>query len=130
MNIVVKVIKVLEQASYQKRSGERTTKFQFVGQTQEQQYPKTIKFDVWGDESWNNMHISVGGTFDVSFDIESSEWNGKWFTNLRCWKVQPVDGQANVQQHSTDAPQSQNVASKPQNAPSGSDGGQGDDLPF
>ncbi|MDD7576875.1 MAG: DUF3127 domain-containing protein, partial [Sodaliphilus sp.] len=32
----------------------------------------------------------------LSFDIESREYNGRWYTSIRGWKAEPADAQAPV----------------------------------
>ena len=32
----------------------------------------------------------------LSFDIESREYNGRWFTSIRGWKADKLDGSSNV----------------------------------
>ena len=32
--------------------------------------------------------LSVGQTATVSFDIESREYNGRWYTDIRAWKAE------------------------------------------
>jgi len=44
----------------------------------------------------------VGSRLTISFDIESREFNGKWYTDVKGWKVEGVnDGGASYAQ---DAP--------------------------
>jgi hypothetical protein len=50
------------------------------------QYPKKVCFSVWGDKL-DNLTLAVGDDLNVSFDIESREYNGRWYTDVRAWKV-------------------------------------------
>ena len=87
MEITIKVTKILEpQGGVSSKNGEPWVKNSFVGETQGQ-YPKTLCFSVMGQERWDKMAIKVGGNFAVSFDPESREWNGKYFTDLSAWKA-------------------------------------------
>jgi len=49
-------------------------------------FPKKICFDVWGD-NMENFNLKEGEEVIVGFDAESREYNGKWYTNLKAWKV-------------------------------------------
>lgn len=33
--------------------------------------------------------LSEGAAFNVSVNIESREYNGRWFTDIRAWRIQP-----------------------------------------
>ena len=106
MEITIKVTKILEpQSGVSSRNGETWVKNSFVGETQGQ-YPKTLCFTVMGQDKWDKMAIKVGGNFCVSFDPESREWNGKYFTDLQAWKAVNLDvGQsAQTQQPAAQAP--------------------------
>ena len=48
-------------------------------------------FDMVGDEFiWDN-HCNFVDLVFVSFDIESREFNGRWYTSIRAWRVQQGD---------------------------------------
>lgn len=32
--------------------------------------------------------LSVGGSYNVSVNIESREYNGRWYTDIRVWRLQ------------------------------------------
>lgn len=93
MEITCKITKVLEPLKFQsKKDGSEIVKNTFVGETQGQ-YPKTIAFSVMGADKFNTMNIVVGGTYTVSFDVESREWNGKFFTECSAWRATRTDAQ-------------------------------------
>jgi len=52
-------------------------------------YPKTIHFTVFGEEKVDNFmkFNKVGQNVDVSFNVESREFNDRWYTDLGAWKV-------------------------------------------
>ncbi len=35
--------------------------------------------------------LHVGGLYTVSFNLESREYNGRWYTDVNVWRVQPHD---------------------------------------
>jgi hypothetical protein len=57
-------------------------------------YPKKVCIAVWGDKIDMNK-FKTGETLTVSFDVESREYNGKWYTDVKAWKV--VTGQQSQQ---------------------------------
>jgi hypothetical protein len=48
-------------------------------------YDKTIAFDTWNDKV---EMLQVGDVATVTLDVSSREHNGKWYTDIRAWKVQ------------------------------------------
>lgn len=124
MDLNVKIVKILDAQSYVSKSNNQTyvTRF-FVGETTNTQYPKMVAFKVFGEEKFNAMGIVVGGTYNVSFDVESREWNGKYFTECQAWKAVRIDGQPQQVPQPTPTPQPQ-VTQAPQQAQNA------DDVPF
>ncbi|MBX7226117.1 MAG: DUF3127 domain-containing protein [Chitinophagales bacterium] len=55
------------------------------------QYPKKICVSIWGDKI-NSSQLVIGNQLTLSIDLESREYNGRWYTEARAWKVD-VDGQ-------------------------------------
>jgi len=53
------------------------------------EYPQTAAFTVFGSDDVDNFlnYRKVGDTVDVSYNIESREYNDRWYTDLRAWKV-------------------------------------------
>lgn len=133
MEIQGKVIAILEPQRFvsQKNGNEYVTTV-FVIETQGQ-YPKKVAMKVMGDDKFKQMGIVMGGTYNVSFDVESREWKGKWFTEASAWKAVRIDGaQGQQQAPQANTIQAQAPASPVQENTSGAQGGgeQNDNLPF
>jgi hypothetical protein len=133
MELQGKIISVLEPQRFvsQKNGNEYVTTV-FVIETQGQ-YPKKVAFKVMGEDKFKQMGIVMGGTYNVSFDVESREWQGKWFTECQAWRTQRVDGtQEQTQQATTQTTQkpAPTPAQNPLPENNGGDGEQKDDLPF
>ncbi|MBT4052785.1 MAG: DUF3127 domain-containing protein [Bacteroidetes Order II. Incertae sedis bacterium] len=60
----------------------------------EGQYPKKICFMVWSDKI-DEFAIKEGENLVVSIDIESREYNGRWYTDVKAWKVSRSGAEAN-----------------------------------
>lgn len=86
MELSGKIVSILDE--FRTQSGK--VKYGFLLETGGQ-YPQKIPFDVWGDERWSQMGVTVGSFVNVSFDISSREWNGKYFVSLGAWKVVRTD---------------------------------------
>ena len=52
------------------------------------QYPKKVAFDMFGDKI---KDLSVGDKVVAGIDIDSREYNGKWYTNIGAWKVEVTE---------------------------------------
>ena len=86
MEIKGKIIVALPEVSgVAKASGNPWKKREYVLETQET-YPKKVHFDLFGERA-DQYPLSVGDDVTLSFDIESREYNGRWFTSIRGWKV-------------------------------------------
>jgi len=64
-------------------------------------YPKTVCFMVWGDRI-DQFKIQEGQELTVSIDLESREFNGRWYTDVKAWRVAPVgqDGSSQIAEES------------------------------
>lgn len=89
MEIIGKIIVALPEQSGVSKAGNTWKKKEYVLETQET-YPKKVHFDLFGDKA-DKYPLSVGQTVRLSFDIESREYNGRWFTSIRGWQAEPVD---------------------------------------
>jgi hypothetical protein len=52
-------------------------------------YPKQVCFMVWGDRI-DQFAIRQGQELSVSIDLESREYNGRWYTDVKAWRVAPA----------------------------------------
>ncbi len=84
--------RIVQSLGTQTGQGKKGTwrKQDFILETQAQ-YPKKVCFSLWGDKI-DQYRLQVGDTVNVSFDIESREYNGRWYTDVRAWKVQKEGG--------------------------------------
>ena len=88
MEVVGKIIQVLpEQGGVSKTSGKEWKLQAYVLETQEQ-YPKKVHFEVFGEDRIKANSCQLDDVVTVSFDIESREFNGRWYTSIRAWKIQ------------------------------------------
>ncbi len=66
------------------------SKREFVVTTAHDRYPQDIKFETVKEKCSLLDGFSPGQEVVVSFDIRGNEYNGKYFVNLSCWKIQPA----------------------------------------
>lgn len=88
MEITGRIILALPEISGTSKAGNAWHKREYVLETQEQ-YPKKVHFDFFGERA-DQYPLNVGDTVKLSFDIESREYNGRWFTSIRGWKAEPA----------------------------------------
>jgi hypothetical protein len=92
MEISGKIIAVLPQTSGEGRNGTWRSQ-DFVIETADQ-YPKKVCLNLFNDKI-DQFPVTLNETVTVSFDVESREYNGRWYTNLRAWKVEKQAIQTN-----------------------------------
>lgn len=69
------------------------------------QYPKKVAITLWG-EKVDDHHMKVGDSVTISVNAESREYNGRWYTELRAWKIEGGSGKGgNSETAQTDYPQ-------------------------
>ena len=86
------IVALPEVSGISKSTGNPWKKREYVLETFES-YPRKIHFDFFGEKA-DQFQLQVGQNIKLSFDIESREYNGRWFTSIRGWKVDPADGEA------------------------------------
>lgn len=72
--------------------GSGFTKREFVITTGDSKYPQDIKFEIVKDKCALLDQFAVGQAVNVSFDIRGNEYQGKYYVNLNCWKIQAGSG--------------------------------------
>jgi hypothetical protein len=50
-------------------------------------YPKKICVSVWGDKI-DTTSLQQGNLLKIDFDVESREFNGRWYTDVKAWKIE------------------------------------------
>jgi hypothetical protein len=84
MEINGKIIDLVPEKSGQSANG-LWRKQEYVLET-EGQYPKKVCFMAWSDKI-DEFAIKEGENLVVSVDLESREYNGRWYTDVKAWKV-------------------------------------------
>ena len=50
-------------------------------------YPHKLVFDVFGVDRLQAFNIQIGELLTVHFDIDAHEYNGRWFNDVRAFRV-------------------------------------------
>ena len=86
MEIKGKIIAALPEQGGTSKAGNAWRKREYVLETQET-YPKKVCFNLFGDRI-DQYPMNVGEEVTVSFDLESREYMGRWYTDVRAFKVE------------------------------------------
>ena len=86
MEIAGKIILALPEQSGTSKAGNEWKKREYVLETHES-YPRKVHFDLFGAKA-DQYPLNVGDEIVLSFDINSREFNGRWFTSISGWKVE------------------------------------------
>jgi hypothetical protein len=84
MQIEGKVVRILPVESGTGKTGNAWKKQPFVIEYGDK-YPKQVCVTMWNDAI---VPMTDGYTVKVQFDIESREFNGKYYTEVKAWKVE------------------------------------------
>lgn len=95
MEVEGKIIQFIGERSGMSKAGNPWKTKEYVLETKEN-YPKRIAFDFFGDRA-DQFPLNVGDEIRLSFDIESREYQGRWYTSIRGWKSEPLAAAAPVQ---------------------------------
>ncbi|MBO9617400.1 MAG: DUF3127 domain-containing protein [Niabella sp.] len=87
MQLTATLVQVLPLQKGTGKNGE-WKKQDIIVETQAQ-YPKKVCISIWGDKI-NDSLLQTGKQLTISFDVESREYNGRWYTDVKAWKVEPA----------------------------------------
>jgi hypothetical protein len=87
--------------SGQGRNGE-WKKQQFVIEIESGQFPKKVCAQLWGDRI-AQAGLTEGEMVKVFFDLESREFNGRWYTDVKAWRVEKPEGAATTTESTGEA---------------------------
>lgn len=85
MQLTAKLIQLLPLQTGTSAKGQ-WKKQDFIVET-DGQYPKKVCISAWGDKI-NESMLQIGNVLKLEFDAESREYNGKWYTDLKVWKME------------------------------------------
>ena len=98
-------------------------------------FPRKLVFDVFGVDRLQAFNIQIGEIITVHFDIDAHEYNGRWFNDVRAFRVDRGQVAPAAEPEAAPAvqaapvasvtPQAELIDNAPFEAPSATD-----DLPF
>src|SRR5690606_10861120 len=96
MEISGKIIQVLDEQTGNGRNGV-WRKRDYVLETKSQ-YPKRVCVTVWGDKI-DQFGMQPGDEVNMGIEIESREYNGRWYTDVKAWKVDKLSADTSSGSH-------------------------------
>ena len=104
MEIAGKLVQVLPVQTGTSPKGE-WRKCSFIIEITDSKFPKKICILAWKDLVDQVQKLEVGSNINVSIDLESREFNGKWYTDVKAWKIATgAAGQSNQTSYRNEAP--------------------------
>jgi hypothetical protein len=122
MEISGKVVQILPLESGEGKTGQMWKKQYFVIEYMDGNYPKKVCIQLWGDKTDILRTLAPGTDVKVSFNVESREYNGRWYTDVKAWRVESGS--------SASAPATPSHNNAPSETFAPIEGGADNDLPF
>ena len=88
-----KVVQILDEQSGEGKNGswrKRNFILEISGK-----YPKKVCITQWGDNI-DQQAVQIGVDITASVDIQSREYNGNWYTDIKAWRVEQGTGEQHV----------------------------------
>ncbi|MDR0667451.1 MAG: DUF3127 domain-containing protein [Prevotellaceae bacterium] len=52
------------------------------------QFPRQVCLSLWNEQVNEAARFNIGDILKVGVDIQSREYNGKWYTSIRPWRME------------------------------------------
>ena len=88
-----KINQILKVDSGVSKAGKEWKKQEFIVETDDQ-FPKQVCFTLFNDKISLLDGLNRGEDVNVSFSVESREFNGRWYHNINAWKIDRVSPEA------------------------------------
>ncbi len=85
LDISGKIIQKMNKTEGISKAGKPWSKQEFVIETFDQ-FPRKVCMSVMNDKVQELERYNVGDTVTASLNIESREWQGRWYTDVRAWR--------------------------------------------
>lgn len=101
MKIIVTLKAIMPVQNIQSKDGSKNwRKQEFIAtDNSNDQYPKDICFTLFGEDKIKLIEGFIAGNIiEVMFDIQSREYNERWYTSVDAWMIKPANEQAETTQ--------------------------------
>lgn len=89
MQLTAKLIQLLPVQTGSGKNGQ--WKKQDIIVETEGKFPKKVCMSIWGDKI-DVRQLQLGNQLTISFDLESREFNGRWYTDVKVFKLETAGG--------------------------------------
>ena len=86
MEIKGTIIQALPEVSGISKAGNAWKKREYVIENTEGQFARKVCFTCFGENA-DRIQLQPGQRVTVHFDLESREYNGRWYTEVRAWRA-------------------------------------------
>jgi len=87
LEITGKILMIMNETSGQSKNGNSWVKQEFVIETYDK-FPRKVMISTMGDKVQDLKRFKTGDEVKVSLNIESREYNGRWYTDVRAWRIE------------------------------------------
>lgn len=94
MELQGKIIRILPTEVGTRKNGGQWNKQGYIVEYGDDKYPKQVAVYLWDDLATNNP-LTLGAEVELDVDLVSREFNGRWYTEVKCWRV--LSGQSSGQ---------------------------------
>ncbi len=92
LDITGKIVQKMNKTEGVSKAGKPWSKQEFVIETFDT-YPRKVCLSVMNEKVNELERYNVGDTVNASLNIESREYNGRWYTDVRAWKISTQQSQ-------------------------------------
>ncbi len=90
LEITGKVSEILQPETGEGKNGP-WKKQSFILEYMDGNYPKKLSVMAWGDKTDILRNIAPGAQVKVAFNVESREYNGRWYTDVKAWRIEAMN---------------------------------------
>ncbi len=125
LEITGKISQILPLETGESKNGQWKKQF-FILDFMDGNYPKKVCISAWGDKTDSLRNLLPGSDVKVSFNVDSREYNGRWYTDVKAWRIEAAGATA----PGTQAASGNQVPDFAESTFNGDSNGSDNDLPF
>ena len=84
------------------------TKQIFIIEYMDGNYPKSVAFTLFNDKNDSLKSVGSGSEVTVHFNVDSREYNGRWYTDCKAWKIESASAGTSSPKPAASAPDTDN----------------------
>lgn len=91
MDFQAKVIQFIGETTGVSKAGNPWKKKEWLVETFGQ-FPRKVRIQCFGDKS-DQLNLEPGHDYNIYVDLESREFNGRWYTDVSVYRAEELNGQ-------------------------------------